>query len=191
MNTECAGIGCRRLLLIITQPPQPPAPHRTFYQSTSLQLWFDGWTTSTPLGYAVALAGLALLGAANEGVAATRAAAARAAAKGCCPCGSGRQGEEQPLLAAGAPPRPCCAGRVSPGARLLSAAASPAGAAATYALHAVVSYLLMLAVMTYNVGAGLAVVGGLAAGHAAARVGGGLADACCAPVEASGTPALP
>lgn len=44
--------------------------------------------------------------------------------------------------------------------------------------------------MSYNVGAALAVIGGLALGHAIMRQHAGLADACCAP-HVVAAPALP
>ena len=59
---------------------------------------------------------------------------------------------------------------------------------AAYALHAATSYLLMLAVMTFNLGACAAVMGGLAVGHAVWAGRGGsatLGDACCAPAAAA------
>jgi len=69
-----------------------------------------------------------------------------------------------------------------------SSAASTASDTAAYALHAATSYLLMLAVMTFNLGACAAVLGGLAAGHAAFSSGRGaatLGDVCCAPGAAA------
>lgn len=110
---------------------------------------------------------------------------------------------------AAAPLRPCCAARAA--VAVTSSAASPPppsprkrqahnptcllrasvsslltsrlGASLLYAVHAAASYLLMLAAMTYNLGACAAVFAGLAAGHAATRRGAGapLADACHAP----------
>ena len=124
-----------------THPHQPPLS-RTFYTGVNLQLWFDGWSTSSPLPYTLALLGLAALGAANEGVAALRTAAAGRG--GCCKCGASRANDAaEPLLAQ---PRPCCAAAAVATwtARAWRVAASPAGAAVTYAVHATVSYLLMV-----------------------------------------------
>lgn len=103
-------------------PFLPLSSPRTFYQSTSVTLWFDGWTTASLPSYAGALAGLFALGVASEGLAAARAAAGRAAAPACacCTCVPQAGGDAAaPLL-----PRPCCAPR-SRGARARAALASP------------------------------------------------------------------
>jgi prepilin signal peptidase PulO-like enzyme (type II secretory pathway) len=70
----------------------------SFYWSTRVTLWFDGWTTSGGGEYALALAGLAALGVAQEAL-----HVARAHAAGCVVAFSTRRAS-QPSLRVNASP---------------------------------------------------------------------------------------
>jgi len=151
----------------------------SFELSTRTVLWLPQWRTDGPLSYSLALLAVAALGIAHEALSARRlaAAAAWAGAGAAGGVGGGAAG------AGGAG-----GGRASNdggerGEPLLSASASPASAAAarrrrreragSYALSLVTSYLLMLAVMTYNVGVFAAVVAGMSTGFFWFGAGGG------------------
>jgi len=118
--------------------------------------------------------------------AASAAAAAAVPIRPCCAAQAAAASSAAPSSSSSPPsPRkpqahnPACLLRAS----LSTLFTSRPGSALLYAVHAAASYLLMLAAMTYNLGACAAVLCGLAAGHVAARRGAGapLADACHAP----------
>jgi hypothetical protein len=172
----------------------------SFELSTRTVLWFPSWSTEGPLSYALALALVASLGLAHEALAARRLRDAgiggdRAAASSSSDDGrGGGDGAEADGGAAGGSRHQHQQPVASSPAAAAAAARRRRDRALAYALSLVTSYLLMLAVMTYNVGIFAAVVSGMAAGHylfSPAAGGGGLAaaggsrarllgDPCCA-----------
>jgi hypothetical protein len=173
----------------------------SFELSTSTVLWFPSWRTDGPASYTLALALVICLGLAHEALAARRWAAAAAAAAPGAGAGAAASsssddggGADAPLLLASDGAAAAAArqqqqqqqqqrggGGGGGGGGGSAASLSPATAARrrqrdralAYALSLVTSYLLMLAVMTYNVGVFVAVVSGMALGHYLFSTGGG------------------
>jgi copper transporter 1 len=151
-----------------------------FEAGTHVTLWLRSWHTSTHLQYAISVVGLLLLAVIAECLAALRARLARAAAapggagsgNAVWPddAGAGPQSAAEPLLG-------FVTARASTPARLRAVLAL------LYAVNIAVAYLLMLAVMTYNVGYFVAIVAGFGLGHFAfadLKAGGAVSgDACC------------
>ncbi|KAG2635262.1 copper transporter 5.1-like [Panicum virgatum] len=137
--------------------------HMTFYWGTSATILFDGWRTSTWLGYLLSLAALLLAAAFYQYLEALRirfklvsgggAAASKQAPS--IPPPAGSDPSRAPLLA----PALAAAGRWP----------ARAAVAAMFGVNSALGYLIMLSVMSFNGGVFIAVVLGLALGYLAFR----------------------
>jgi len=156
----CAFAALLAVLLLSLRAPAAPAPapapaqphgmemQMSFYWGTGVTLWFQGWTTRGPGEYVLALAGLAALCAGQEAVHTWRAHAAA----GCVAGPPSRLGRRPRF-------------RLTP-LRSSARSSGRGGAAleaALYGAHVLCSYLLMLAVMSFNGGVLLTVVASMAA----------------------------
>jgi copper transporter 1 len=157
----------------------------TFTWSTHVTLWFASWSTHGPGEYAFALSGLAALCVFQEALHTWRARLAAAAADGCAerrdrkPWGRAKRARGARVCSAAAlpgvpsdsrgclspaPPRITHSARSGSGSR--SGGATATLDTALYAAHVLCSYMLMLAVMSFNGGVLLTVVAGMAGGRA-------------------------
>eukprot|EP00884_Botryococcus_braunii_P014752 jgi/Botrbrau1/23278/Bobra.0102s0021.1 len=133
-------------------------------------LWFKSWHIAGPFWYSLSLAALFGLGIFQEWLLFFRIGFASRASnsKASRTSFDAESSVGHPLL----------------GHPLLSSTLNARfGSSALYALNLVISYLLMLAVMTYNAGYFLAIVGGLTVGHFVfqkAQPPATASDACCA-----------
>lgn len=144
-----------------------------FEATTSVTLWFKEWKTDTSGKYAGSIIGLLLLCLLQEGISRGRLLATRRWAGSSFRSldSSSEAGHPDPVFSFAS------YGRHLP---------TRIGLTALYALNVTTSYLLMLAVMTFNVGYFITVVAGLALGHfiffpaSQARDSPGmLSEACC------------
>jgi len=126
-----------------------------FQATTEVTLWFKEWKVDTHGKYAGSVVGLVLLCLLQEGISRTRTAVARQYGATTSQSVDVADTERSPLVEAATP---SLGRRLSPLViRLLLSL--------LYALNLTTSYLLMLAVMTFNVGYFLAIISGLALGH--------------------------
>ena len=145
----------------------------SFYNSVHVTLWFDSWTTSTLPGYLALLAGLIAFAIAHEALSAYRAIRLASLLHSLASSGApGRDGIDKPLLPGDSPSNTAPNGpHLSPPGRPQKrqqhhmAIHHKVLLGALYALQLLTAYLLMLAVMTYNVGCTLAVVAGVGIGY--------------------------
>jgi copper transporter 1 len=139
--------------------------HMTFYWGKSATILFDGWRTSTWLGYLLSLVALLLAAAFYQYLEALRirvklaaggAAGKRPAPSSIPPPAGSDPSPRAPLLA---PALALAKGRWPPRVAV----------AAMFGVNSGLGYLLMLAVMSFNGGVFIAVVLGLALGYLAFR----------------------
>lgn len=142
-----------------------------FEAGTNVTLWLHAWRTTSLTRYIISAVGLGLLAVAAESLGALRTRLARTGGDGMAvrPDVEGGSAASEPLL-----------GFLS--ARASSSSRLNVLLALLYALNAAISYLLMLAVMTFNVGYFVAVVVGLGVGHYVTsnqRAKAATGDVCC------------
>ncbi|TKW33344.1 hypothetical protein SEVIR_2G228000v4 [Setaria viridis] len=137
--------------------------HMTFYWGKSATILFDGWRTSTWLGYLLSLVALLLAAAFYQYLEALRIRVKLAA-------GGGAGKQQAPSIPPPAGSDPSRAPLLAP-ALAFAAGRWPArvAVAAMFGVNSGLGYLLMLAVMSFNAGVFIAVVVGLALGYLAFR----------------------
>mmetsp|Transcript_7806 Transcript_7806/g.25928 ORF Transcript_7806/g.25928 Transcript_7806/m.25928 type:complete len:145 (-) Transcript_7806:90-524(-) len=136
----------------------------SFVWSWKVTLWFDTWSTTRPGEFVLAFGGIVVMAILQEFLASKRVSMVLA---------SSVRPEQAPLLG-------------SSGRRSITSI-KMMGEGVLYALQVICSYLLMLAVMTYNTGIFLGVVLGLFFGHLlfgrnrmlTVAAASGASDACC------------
>lgn len=144
----------------------------TFYNSVHVTLWFDAWTSSNLQQYILILSGLVMFSIAHEALSAYRAARVTALLLS---SPAVTEDVNTPLIPGDHPSSSNSSSRGPSGSPGVTGARShqrrrlslhyKALLGALYAFQLLTAYLLMLAVMTYNVGCCLAVVLGLGVGY--------------------------